>query len=266
MMNQRRAFTLVELLVVIGIIAVLIGVLLPALNKAREQANRTACLSNMHQLTTGWMMYANENRGSLVFSETSDMSVPPLPPTPGDVGQIGWVIDVPGSDNAESSVKAGNLWKYNPNANVYRCPSSLDRGHFRCYSISTYLNGSRAYNGFMPSGTYLTKLSNVKAGTIIMIEEYDVQKDASTGQTATSNLGSFLMAYLPYGQSGGQQWSWGDVPGILHVKGTNMTFGDGHAEYHMWSDTRTLKAVHGQQQIGNADISWLRLKLFGPWN
>src|SRR5690349_17987877 len=127
MMNQRRAFTLVELLVVIGIIAVLIGVLLPALNKARENANRTACLSNMHQLTTGWMMYANENHGALVFSETSDFSVPPLPATPGDVGQIGWVIDLPGSDNGESSVKAGNLWKYNPNANVYRCPSANDR-------------------------------------------------------------------------------------------------------------------------------------------
>src|SRR6185503_7949764 len=65
MKANRKAFTLVELLVVIGIIAVLIGVLLPALNKARAQSQSVACLSNMRQLGQALNMFAQEHKGYL---------------------------------------------------------------------------------------------------------------------------------------------------------------------------------------------------------
>ena len=80
---KRRAFTLVELLVVIGIIAVLVALLLPALGRVRESARRTACASNLRQIAAAFLMYREENQGAF-----------PAPAWAGGVPED-WIYSVP---------------------------------------------------------------------------------------------------------------------------------------------------------------------------
>ncbi|HEX8342736.1 MAG TPA: prepilin-type N-terminal cleavage/methylation domain-containing protein [Tepidisphaeraceae bacterium] len=141
-----RAFTLVELLVVIGIIALLISILLPALNKARQTAQITACLSNIRQLGMGVVQYVNENKGVLpeaMYNNTPGSGT--LKPTPRGIGAPEWTR---GCTNAAVPYAMPSIFTslkpyLGKNEAVWKCPS------FRGSEPSNYFSeGADPYGGF----------------------------------------------------------------------------------------------------------------------
>jgi prepilin-type N-terminal cleavage/methylation domain-containing protein len=97
MKNTHHGFSLVELLVVIGVIALLISILMPSLNKARQQAKIVSCASNMRQVGLAILMYANDNKGKIPagnfynypIANRSDLSHDAIAGNAGDSGFIG---------------------------------------------------------------------------------------------------------------------------------------------------------------------------------
>lgn len=79
--QKKRGFTLIELLVVIAIISLLVSILLPSLKMAKEAANRSVCMSNMHQLCTAMLLYAEDYRGLLPPFTTKDETDKIVPTT-----------------------------------------------------------------------------------------------------------------------------------------------------------------------------------------
>jgi prepilin-type N-terminal cleavage/methylation domain-containing protein/prepilin-type processing-associated H-X9-DG protein len=222
-------FTLVELLVVIAIIALLMAILLPALNKARELGKRTVCFGNVRQLILAWTMYADENDDKIVngaagFSNRNMAW--------GDHrGELAWVDAISSDWNTViQGFRDGALWSYLKNTDVYRCPTAR-REEPLTYSIMFSMNAVCHPEVQGVKGAHVKKMTDIYRPTpamrLVFIDEGHMTPDA----------------YAVYFKS--DQW-WDDPP-VRHGDGTNVAFADGHAEYWKWKAAETVREGRARQ-------------------
>jgi prepilin-type processing-associated H-X9-DG protein/prepilin-type N-terminal cleavage/methylation domain-containing protein len=215
---MKKAFSLVELLVVIGIITILIGLLLPALSVAREQAKTTQCLSNLRQLGQAAFAYTSENNGS-------------FPPALGSLTRC-WDYDETNPNN----IIAGILWNGRTNIQVQQCPS-YDGKAFGNNDPFTGYNYNTSYIG---CGTgELTPLGNphetpAKLGSLRRPAQVALFGDAMSSGHPINGANKFMRSPIlmsgtdigdilnPIGRLAGTQ-------GYRHRGQTNVCYLDGHA-------------------------------------
>jgi len=227
-MHIRRAFTLIELLVVISIIAVLMAILMPALNRVREQGKRAACLSNLKQLTLGWIMYADDNDDKIVQADTGSKDA-----------WVRWPGYMAPEQEQIDNIRLGLLYTYCPEVKLYKCPTGI-RGEVVTYAI---MNSMHGYEGTPETENLIfyrrmqIKRPNERA---VFLDE---------GRLSSNSWGIYY-----------EQERWWDLPTTRHGDGMNFSFADGHSEYWKWKDPRTIElAWMGEEYITWINTGWWKI-------
>ncbi|HWY78332.1 MAG TPA: prepilin-type N-terminal cleavage/methylation domain-containing protein [Verrucomicrobiae bacterium] len=254
------AFTLIELLVVIAIIAILAAMLLPALNRAKMQAQTVNCLSNLKQLSACWHLYALDNADRLAPNNSISL-------IGGGVGSTGisWCPDHANSDTNLAALESGCLFPYNTSVGIYHCPADkstivdvngqpLTLPRNRSYNMSQSVNGYADYlTGLGQPGISdipaWQKLSNIMnpapSCAFVFIDEHpDTMLDSQFGNPAN----------LPYW---GQIWF--DMPADRHNQAGNLSFADGHVERWKWAVPKIVIYI-GESPFAGEMPDYLRIQ------
>ncbi|MBN1509737.1 MAG: type II secretion system protein [Sedimentisphaerales bacterium] len=230
-------FTLVELLMVIGIIALLLAVLFPALSRARGLAQSAACLSNLRQLQTCWLMYANDHGGTLP-PNLSVYNLATGEPVPGLDLRLTWCAGNAARDTNTANIERGYLFPYNRSTAIYHCPADKARvagsnvRHTRSYNMSQSVTGISFGNviSYIPTFQTLAQIKSPEPANLFVF--IDVHEDQITDS---------LFGIPPPG--GPFDGIWFDLPANRHHNGCNLSFADGHVEHWKWVVPKVFRSL-----------------------
>lgn len=225
-----RAFTLVELLIVIAIIAILAGMLLPALSQAKREALSTSCKNNQRQLSLALQLYSTEHNDFLPLNnyvyDVADKT--PIFRT------NSWAPGLAPYDLTTSNLQAGVFYPYLRSTAIFLCPS--DQSRVRNYD-DTPLRGAprrtRSYNmsqsihcDAAPTFRKLTQILRPPPADLFTF--IDTHEDAILDSVFGTPIPNSV-----YGEY------WFDIPGARHGQSANLGFADGHIERWKWKHPKS---------------------------
>jgi len=237
--TRRSGFTLIELLVVIAIIAILAGMLLPALAKAKSKTKGITCMNNGKQMSLGHILYADDHDGLMIKSLDNGATPENAKRSLLVVGNLDYNGANANNWNASNTIGKSPLQKYIGNSyQIWKCPSDIGMVTVQGKKVQRVRSQSMSqvfdYGSWLPAPTFRTysrlQYIVIPTQTWIMIDEHpDSINDAACAVKIARPTDATAQII--------------DFPASYHNGAAGLSFADGHSEIHQWKGSKMKAPV-----------------------